>query len=79
MKEIIVLYTRMEPEFEKAHVPNSLSICMDSLPNFGGWFLPYDKAILVVKENNKPTKAVCYLIRLRYDNIEDYPSGGMFT
>lgn len=76
--DAIVLDTRKELGFGNAHIPNSISIWLDGIPNFAGWFLPYDKPILLVGEMNYLEKATRYLIRIGYDNIIGYLSDGMF-
>lgn len=78
-QEGVVLDTRMELGFSTAHVPNSLSIWLGGLPNFVGWFIPYEKPILLVNETDDPTQAVRYLIRLGYDNLAGYLSGDMLS
>jgi hydroxyacylglutathione hydrolase len=77
MNNSIVLDTRMELCFSAAHVPNSLSIWLQGLSSFAGWFLPYDKPILLVHQTDKPGEAVKYLIRLGFDDIAGYLAGGM--
>jgi hydroxyacylglutathione hydrolase len=75
----IVLDTRTELGFGSAHVPNSLSIWLSRLPAFAGWFLPYDRPILLVSETYNPVDATRYLIRLGYDDLAGYLSGGMLA
>lgn len=74
-----VLDTRMELGFNSAHVPKALSIWMEGLSNFAGWFLSYDNPILLVNETDDPTQAARYLIRLGFDNLAGYLSGGMLA
>ncbi len=78
-KNAIVLDSRMETSFGAAHVPDSISIWQEGIPGFAGWFLPYDKKILLVCEQENITKVVRYLIRLGYDNLVGYLSGGMLS
>jgi len=73
----VVLDSRMESSFASAHIPGSISIWKEGIPNFAGWFLPYDKPILLVSETDDPLPVVRLLIRLGYDNIAGYLSGGM--
>jgi hydroxyacylglutathione hydrolase len=75
----VVLDTRMEVSFCAAHVPNALSIWLGGVPSFAGWFLPYDKPILLVNETEDPSQAIHYLARIGYDNIGGYLSGGMLA
>ncbi len=77
MGESQVLDTRMELGFNTAHVPDSLSIWLEGVPNFAGWLLSYEEPILLVNEGNDPTQAVRYLVRIGYDNIAGYLSKDM--
>lgn len=73
----VILDSRKELSFGSAHIPGSLSIWKDGIPNFAGWFLPYDKPILLVNESDDPLSVVRLLVRMGYDNIAGYLSGGM--
>jgi hydroxyacylglutathione hydrolase len=75
----VVLDTRMELGFGAAHVPGALSIWLGGLAGFAGWFLPYDRPILVVNETNDSSETVQRLIRLGYDNLAGSLSGGMLA
>lgn len=75
--DALVLDTRMEVSFADAHVPEALSIWEGGLASFAGWFLPYDQPLLLVSESNDPTPLVRHLIRLGFDNLAGYLSGGM--
>ncbi len=72
-----VLDTRKEPAFGAAHIPLSISIWHSGLARFAGWFLPYDRPLLLVSEDNNPMEAVTQLGRLGYDNVAGYLAGGM--
>ena len=76
-EEDVVLDTRMELAFGAAHVPGALSIWLAGVPSFAGWFLPYDRKVLLVDETGDPDQAVRRLRRLGYDNLEGYLAGGM--
>ena len=78
-QDAVILDTRMELGFCSAHIPGSLSLWLAGLPSFAGWFLPYDTPILLVTETNDPLQAVRFLIRLGYDNLAGYLSGGMLS
>jgi hydroxyacylglutathione hydrolase len=78
-EDAVVLDSRMESSFASSHVPASISIWEGGIPNFAGWFLPYDKEILLVNKTNDPLSVVKLLIRIGYDNIMGYLSGGMFS
>ena len=77
MPDAIVVDTRMELGYGAAHIPGSLSLWMGGLPSFAGWFLPYDKPLLLVNEHVDPREALCYLYRLGYDDVIGYLPGGM--
>ncbi|MFP4051423.1 MAG: MBL fold metallo-hydrolase [Thermoplasmata archaeon] len=78
-KKAIVLDTRKELAFGAAHIPDAISIWLDGIPNFAGWFLPYDKPILLVDETGDPSQALTYLRRMGYDNVEGCLAGGMLS
>jgi hydroxyacylglutathione hydrolase len=79
VQDAIVLDTRMELAFGASHVPTSLSIWSAGLPSFAGWFLPHDKPILLVNESNNADQIARYLLRLGYNNINGFLSGGMLA
>ena len=74
-----VLDNRTELAFGAAHVPGSLSIWLAGVPSFAGWFLPYDRKVLMVDETGDLDKAVRFLRRLGFDRIGGYLSGGMIS
>ncbi len=78
-KDAQVLDTRMELGFGSAHVPGALSIWEQGVPRFAGWFLSYDKPILLVTETNDVSRAVRYLIRLGFDRLDGFLAGGMLA
>ena len=75
--DTVVIDTRMESDFAAAHIQDSISIWKQGLASFAGWFLPYEKDILIVSEGNDVTDEVKLLRRMGYDNIRGYLSGGM--
>jgi hydroxyacylglutathione hydrolase len=79
MKNSIVLDSRMELGFSAAHIPGSISLWLEGIPSFSGWFLPYEKPLLLVTEGKDPSDPVKHLIRLGYDNTKGYLSGGMLA
>ncbi|MEF8832541.1 MAG: MBL fold metallo-hydrolase [Candidatus Thermoplasmatota archaeon] len=78
-EDAVVLDTRKEVGFGASHIPEALSIWLNGVPNFAGWFLPYDDPILLVDESGDPTQAVKFLKRIGYDNIEGCLAGGMLS
>jgi hydroxyacylglutathione hydrolase len=75
----VILDTRMELGFSVSHIPGAISIWTGGLPGFAGWFLPYGKPIVLVNETNNAEQVARYLLRLGYDNIAGYLSGGMLA
>jgi hydroxyacylglutathione hydrolase len=78
-QDAIVLDTRMELGFCAGHLPKALSIWLEGVPNFAGWFLDYNRPILLVNETEDPSQAVRYLTRIGYDNVTGYLWGGMLS
>lgn len=78
-RDAIVLDLRSELAFSAAHIPGAISIWLDRLPNFAGWFLPLDTPILLVGEVADIAPAVRYLVRLGYDDVSGYLAGGMLA
>lgn len=76
-EEGLVLDTRTELAFGAAHVPGALSIWLAGVPSFAGWFLPYDKDILLVDETGDLSVAIRQLRRIGYDRLAGHLAGGM--
>lgn len=74
-----ILDSRMELDFGAAHVPGSLSIWMDGIPSFAGWFIAYDRPIFLVGDNEKTADVVRMLVRMGYDSVKATLSGGMLA
>ncbi len=79
LPEAVIVDTRLEVGFGAAHVPKALSIWSGGLSSFAGWFLPYDKPIILIHETNDVEHVARQLLRLGYDNIAGYLSGGMLA
>jgi len=75
--DLIILDTRNELSFGAAHIPGSISIWKDGLASFAGWFLTYDKDIIIITPDLYPEDEVKILHRLGFDKISGYLSGGM--
>lgn len=72
-----VVDVRDPAAFAGGHIPNTLNIWKKGIPAYVGWFLNYERPIIVVDENNNNIEELKrYLIRLGYDNIYGYLSGG---
>ena len=78
-QDAVIVDTRTEVAFGASHVPGSLFIWLSGIPAFAGWFLPYDRPILLVNETDNPNQVVRYLARLGYNNIAGFLAGGMLA
>jgi len=78
-KDAIVLDTRWELGFNSAHVPGALSIWEIGLSGWAGWFLTYDRPILLVTDSNDVSPVVRVLSRLGFDRVEGFLAGGMIS
>ncbi len=78
-KQDQILDTRMELDFSTAFVPGSLSIWLDGIASFAGWFFSYDNPVLLVTEAEDPTKILRLLLRMGYDDLEGFLSGGIHS
>lgn len=74
-----VLDTRMELSFGSAHIPGSLSIWRAGISGFAGWFLSYERPVLLVGDGDDPMDLVRILVRMGYDDISGYLSGGLHS
>jgi hydroxyacylglutathione hydrolase len=74
----VVLDSRFEG-FGAAHVPGSVCIWLDGIPSFAGWFIPYDRPILLIGDPQHLDTLVRYLVRLGYDRIAGYLAGGILA
>jgi hydroxyacylglutathione hydrolase len=79
MTDAVIVDTRMPEGFAACHVPGALSIWSGGLAAFAGWFLPYDKPLLLVVDEGGEEKAVRALVRMGYDSIAGKLSGGMLS
>ncbi|MDD4652872.1 MAG: MBL fold metallo-hydrolase [Methanothrix sp.] len=75
----LVLDTRQELAFSAAHVPGSQSIWQEGLASFAGWFLSYNRTILLVGEGNQFDRVAAILLRLGFDDIAGFLAGGMLS
>jgi hydroxyacylglutathione hydrolase len=69
----------MEVSYASAHIPGSISIPLQNLPSFVGWFIPTGAKILLVTEGEYPEEAIKHLYRTGYDNILGYLGGGIIN
>ena len=72
-----ILDIRSPTSFAAGHIPGSLSIWREGIPAFAGWFLSYEKPIILVDDFNIGFDPILqHLVRLGYDNITGYLAGG---
>ena len=77
-KGALVIDTSLPAAFGGAHIQGAYNIWLSGLPGFAGWFLAYDKPLLLVLEDDAQLdEAVRFLTRLGYDNIPAYLKGGI--
>ena len=72
-----VIDIRSPTAFAAGHIPKSLSIWRDGIPAFAGWFLSYDRPVVLIDDFNLGLETVATrFARLGYDNITGYLAGG---
>ncbi|HON81727.1 MAG TPA: rhodanese-like domain-containing protein [Methanoregulaceae archaeon] len=68
---------RSPTSFATGHIPGSLSIWREGLPEFMGWFLNYGDPIILVDDFNCNLGEITrHFMRLGYDNFAGYLAGG---
>ncbi|WAC04004.1 MAG: MBL fold metallo-hydrolase [Methanoregula sp.] len=68
---------RSPTSFSGGYIRDSLSIWREGIPAFAGWFLSYEKPIILVDDFNVGLDMVFrHFGRLGYDNITGYLAGG---
>jgi len=77
MPDSVVLDTRSEEEFGACHIPGSVFVPREQVPIYAGWFLPYDKPILLVTDPEDSEPVIRMLVRMGYDNIAGILSMGI--
>jgi len=74
----VILDVRRPEAIGGALIPGSLGIPLEMIPAFGGWFLPYDRDLLmVVDDYDDAQKAFQLLARIGYDRLAGYLEGGL--
>jgi hydroxyacylglutathione hydrolase len=72
-----ILDIRSPASFGAGHIPGSLSIWREGLTAFMGWFLDYQRPIVLVDDFNLDLdRVVRHFVRLGYDTIAGILSGG---
>ncbi|MFW5730524.1 MAG: MBL fold metallo-hydrolase [Desulfonatronovibrionaceae bacterium] len=73
-----VLDIRSAQAFAGVHIPGSLSIPLDMVPLYAGWFLDMDRDVLLVSEGlDEVESAGTYLMRIGFDAVRGYLHGGV--
>lgn len=78
-REAVVIDTRSELAFSAAHVPGAQFLWLEGLASFAGWFLPYDRTLLLVSDPGTVEQAVRTLVRIGYDDVKAALGGGMLA
>jgi hydroxyacylglutathione hydrolase len=72
-----IIDIRSPTSFGAGHIPGSISIWREGLPAFMGWFLDYQRPIVLVDDFNLDLdRVVRHFVRLGYDTIAGVLSGG---
>jgi len=72
-----ILDIRSPTSFAGGHIPQSLSIWEEGIPAFAGWFVSYDRPLILVDDFNCNLREVGrHFTRLGYDNLKGYLAGG---
>jgi hydroxyacylglutathione hydrolase len=79
MTESWIVDTRTVLSFMAAHVPGSVALWKAELATYAGWFLDYDKPILLLCDEGDIDTVVRLLIRMGFDQIEGFLAGGMLA
>jgi hydroxyacylglutathione hydrolase len=72
-----VIDVRSIEAFSGSHVPGSFAMSLHTIPSYIGWFVPYDRPLLLVMGDASVKDALRYLVRQGYENVRGYLSGGM--
>jgi hydroxyacylglutathione hydrolase len=76
--DIVAVDLRGMAAYMGGHIHGALSIPLDSLPSYIGWFVAPEQPVLLIPDRNDDVeKAAIYLNRQGYDNIVGYLADGM--
>ena len=68
---------RSPTSFAAGHIPGSLSIWRAGIPAYAGWYLNYNDPIVLVDDFSLDLgEVIRHFVRLGYDNLSGYLSGG---
>ncbi len=72
-----IIDIRSPTSFGAGHIPGSISIWREGIPAFMGWFLDYQRPIIIIDDFNLDLDLVLrHFIRLGYDSVAGMLSGG---
>ncbi|RJR48525.1 MAG: MBL fold metallo-hydrolase [Desulfobacteraceae bacterium] len=75
---MLVLDTRSAEAIAGSFIPGSLTIPLEMIPAFAGYYIPYDKNIgLITSAYEDVDKAVRFLLRIGYDRFPGYLEQGL--
>jgi hydroxyacylglutathione hydrolase len=78
-EDAVILDIRDTLSYAESHIPNSISVVSKLVPEYAGWFLPYNTPIVLIGDSNDTEEVVRYLLRIGYDNLAGFLSGGMLS
>jgi hydroxyacylglutathione hydrolase len=78
-KDAWVVDTRDLLSFSVAHVPGAIALWENELSSYAGWFLTYDRPILLVCEPERVETVTRYLVRMGFDRLAGTLGGGMLA
>lgn len=71
--EVIIVDTRHKNDFVEGHIEGAINIQNNnSLANWSGWMLPYDKPLVIVGAEEEKEDITRKLMRIGMDNIEGF-------
>ncbi len=73
----VVLDARKTTEYGASHIAGSVFVTGSAVAVYGGWFLPYDKPILLVADPDDIEDLQRRLVRIGYDNVAGFLGPGM--
>jgi len=77
---MLVLDTRSAEAIAGSFIPGSLTIPLEMIPAFAGYYIPYDKNIgLITGGYEDVDKAVRFLLRIGYDRFSGYLEQGLYA
>ena len=75
-----LLDIRLPTSFSGGHIPGSLNLWRRGMAAFAGFFLPYDRPIVIIDDFNLQLEPVHrQLLRLGFDHVEGCLAGGFFA